>query len=206
MLQAAGSRRIFWENTATGFLTPLPQAPCLGGDQPWWLLARARLFLPACRMPGKEARQHVPWGCRQHAPSGALQDMGELCRGPSRMGINTGTILVQLKAADETPGRRLGSLPTLPHASAEYHPLLRASDRRLQGTVPFRRVPEHPVRSSPARKGTILIPEAGASTSCYWTLTSPCWPALSGPSGSTGDDEGNSLVPGGRSRRHEIGQ
>lgn len=41
------------------------------------------------------------------------------------MGINTGTILGQLKAADEPLGRRLGSFPSLPRTSAEDHPLLR---------------------------------------------------------------------------------
>lgn len=129
-------RGIFWKNTVAGFLTPLPRAPCLGGEnQPWPLLAGARLFLPLCRMPGREVRQHVPQDCCQRAPSGALRDKGELSRGPPRVGINTGTILAQLKAADETPGRRLVSLPGLPRTS-EYHPPLRVGDRRLQGTCP----------------------------------------------------------------------
>lgn len=125
-------------------------------------------------------------------------------KGPPRVGLNTGTILAQLKAAYETPGRRPGSSPSLPCTSAEYHPLPRAWHRRLQGTVSCRRVPECSAPSSPARKGTVLIPEDAPAA--VGLLTSPRWPARSGPSESTGDDEGNSLAPGGRSRRHEIGQ
>lgn len=161
----------------------------------------------SCLCAGREVRQHVrqhvPQDCYQCASSGALCDKGELSRGTPRVGINTGTILAQLKAADETPRRRLGSPSGLPRTS-EYQPLLRVWDRRLQSTMPWRRVPEDLACSSPARKGTILNPEA--STGCCWTLTSPCQPAFSGPSGSTRGEEGNSLAPGGRSRRHEIGQ
>lgn len=127
--QAAGSQKNILEKIYLSFLL---QASSLGGDQLWWLLKKVWLFLPACRTPGRKERQYVPQGYQHHTPSSTLHNMGDPSRGPPRLGINTGTILTKLNAAEEAPGNRLGSLPGLPCTSAEYHPLLRALGRGLQ--------------------------------------------------------------------------
>lgn len=46
-------------------------------------------------------------GYQQHTPSSTLHNMGDPSRGPPRLGINTGTILTKLNAAEEALGSRL---------------------------------------------------------------------------------------------------
>lgn len=169
MLQAVGSQKNILEKGICSLSQP-PFASTLPGRGPVVVAPeRNMLFLPACRAPGGKEKQHRPQGYQQHTPSSTLHNMGDPSRRPPRLDINSGTILTKLKAAEETPGSRLGSLPGLPHTSHEYHPLLRALSRGLQDPIPCRRAPEHPACCSSARRH---CPHARSSTSigCCWTL------------------------------------